>query len=133
VDAVAAFRLPTVRDQADVLGAADGAQRLIQICIEPADPPARLRGRIERAMERLAPELSREVEGACPACGGRVAGTIHVPFLVMEDLRRAAAGVHDEVHRIASAYGWSEAEILALPRMRRRQYADRIRMNDGAS
>ncbi len=133
-DVAAAFRLPTVRDQAEVLGDADGARRLTQICIEPADAPARLRGRIERAMERLAPELSRDVEGACPSCGGKVAGTIHVPFLVMEDLRRAATGVHDDVHRIASAYGWSEAEILALPRVRRRQYADRIRrLVDGAS
>ena len=36
-----------------------------------------------------------------------------------------------DTHRIASAYGWSEAEILALPRTRRRRYADLIAQERG--
>jgi hypothetical protein len=130
-DAGAAFRLPTVGDQAAVLGLPDGPRRLGQMCIEPPDLRARQRARVERAMEQLAPEVSREVEGQCPGCGNILRATLHVPTLVVEELRRAAAGIHDEIHLIARAYQWSEAAILALPRTRRRSYADRIRHEGG--
>jgi hypothetical protein len=33
----------------------------------------------------------------------------------------------DAVHQLARAYHWSEREILALPRERRRQYLARVR------
>jgi hypothetical protein len=34
--------------------------------------------------------------------------------------------VLDEVHELASAYGWSEEEILGLSSRRRRQYVERL-------
>jgi hypothetical protein len=123
----AVFRLPTVCDQVDVIGQADAVVRLTRLCIDPPDLPARQRARIERAMEGLAPELSRAIEGVCPQCAQMLTGAVYVPLLVMDELRRAAAGVQDDVHWIASVYHWSEVEILALPRGRLRHYAERIR------
>ena len=32
----------------------------------------------------------------------------------------------DEVHQLATAYGWTEAEILALSDTRRAAYLDRV-------
>jgi len=123
----AAFRLPTVADQAAVIGLPDAPRRLAASCIDPADLGARARARIERAMERLAPEVSREVRGVCPACGNTLSAMLHVPLLVIEELRRAAGRIHDDIHLIADAYHWNEASILALPRARRQTYAERIR------
>ena len=55
-------------------------------------------------MESLAPEVSREITGTCPACGDSLSATLHVPLLVIDELRRAAANVYDDVHLIASTY-----------------------------
>jgi hypothetical protein len=50
-----------------------------------------------------------------------------VANLVIGELKRAAAAVHDEVDLIARAYHWPEPLILSLPQPRRRAYAERIR------
>jgi hypothetical protein len=122
-----AFRLPTAADQAAVEGQPDAARRLAERCIDPPRPPARLLRRIERAMEALAPEVSRPLSGLCPECGAEVEAALHVPRLVVGEFTREAARLYDEVDLIARAYHWHEAEILALPQPRRRAYADRIR------
>jgi hypothetical protein len=126
-DAPAAFRLPTAGDQCAALGRADGARLLAQRCLDPPDMAGPLRARAGRAMAVMAPEVSRPVAGRCPACGASVRAGLHVPSLVMTELRRAAAGLHEEVHLIASAYHWDERAILALPRRRRQGYAERAR------
>lgn len=121
------FRLPTAGDQAAVAGVPDAARRLGDRCIDAAKPPARLRGRIERMMAAMAPEVSRPLSGQCPSCGAQVAAPLHVTRLVVGELSREAGSLHDEVDLIASAYHWPEAEILRLPRCRRQAYAERIR------
>jgi hypothetical protein len=105
----------------------DALRRLVERCIDAPNPPARLRGRIERAMAALAPEVSRELAGSCPECGETVEAMLHVTRLVVAEFLREAANLYDEVDLIARAYHWREAEILRLPRQRRRAYADRIR------
>jgi hypothetical protein len=126
-DAPAAFRLPTAADQCAVLDRARGARLLAERCLDPPDMAGPLRARAERAMAVMAPEVSRPVIGRCPACGAGVRAGLHLPSLVMTELRRAAAGLPEEVHLIASAYHWDEAAILALPRKRRQGYAERAR------
>ena len=123
----AAFRLPTAGDQAEAAGRADGARLLVRRCFDDPPPPARLRGRIERAMAAMAPEVSRPLAGRCPDCAAVVQAPLHVARLVVGELARAAGALHDEVDLIARAYHWPEAEILRLPRVRRQAYADRIR------
>jgi hypothetical protein len=126
-DAQAAFRLPTAADQQAVLGEAGAARLLAARCLDPPDMAAPLRARAERAMAAMAPEVSRPVSGTCPGCGALVRAGLHLPGLVIAELRRAAAGLHEEVHLLASAYHWQEAAILALPRARRLAYAERAR------
>lgn len=121
------FRLPTAGDQAAVEGDPNALERLLERCVAPPLPPARLRKRIERAMEAMAPEVSRPLVGTCPGCGETVSAALHVARLVVSEFVRDAASLHDDVDLIARAYHWPEAEILQLPRRRRRAYAERIR------
>jgi hypothetical protein len=123
----AGFRLPTAGDQAAVSLMARPAERLAGLCL---DTTARLRphrARVERAMSAMAPEVSRPIAGTCPACDAAVEAPLHVARIVVAELRRAAGAVHDDVDLIARAYHWPEATILALPQIRRRAYAERIR------
>src|SRR5215470_2793735 len=123
----AGFRLPTAGDQAAVARLARPAQRLAERCLDATARDRHHRARVERAMAAMAPEVSREIAGDCPACGAGVRAPLHVARIVVGELCRAAAAVHDEVDLIARAYHWPEREILALPQERRRAYAERIR------
>jgi hypothetical protein len=131
-DTEVVFRLPTVGDQAAVAGSARAGRDLEELCIKPPGLLARLRARVERAMEQLAPEVSRPIAGQCPHCGQGLSALLYVPVLVLDELRRAAVGIYEEVHLIASAYHWSEDSILALPRARRWGYAERVRAQNRA-
>ena len=84
-------------------------------------------------MELMAPLVSRSMQGVCPDCGGEVTVQLHVPGLVMDELKAAAAGVHDEVDAIAEACHWDEAAILSMPQSRRRAYAETIWRHRGAA
>jgi hypothetical protein len=125
------FRLIEVRDQEKVLGQRDAAHLLTQLCIEPHDGNARSLAhrlaRVVRSMEAMAPAVSRPVAGVCAACDAPVTMPLHVPRLVMDELRMAASGVHQQTHAIAEAYHWDEASILAMPQARRQAYVEMIR------
>jgi hypothetical protein len=43
-----------------------------------------------------------------------------------QDVAQAAQHLLDEVHALATAYGWREPEILALSAARRSYYIDKI-------
>ena len=122
-----AFRLPTAGDQVAVAGRTDAGRRLAELCVDPPRPPGRRRARVERAMAAMAPEVSRPLAGQCPACAAAVEAPLHIAHLVVGELARESANLHDEVDLIARAYHWREAEILKLPRRRRQAYAERIR------
>jgi hypothetical protein len=78
--------------------------------------------RIESALEAQAPEITNRVKAACAGCS-RMNEIEIDPIL---HLRRPFQGVSIDIHRIASVYHWSEAEILSLPRQRRLRYLDLI-------
>jgi hypothetical protein len=123
----AGFRLPTAGDQAAVARMAQSTRHLAERCLDATARAPYRRARVERAMAAMAPEVSRPIAGECPACATSVRAPLHVARVVVGELRRAAATVHDEVDLIARAYHWPEATILALPQDRRRAYAERIR------
>ncbi len=121
------FRLPTAADQLAILGLPDAATQLAASCIPDAALDTRLRNRTERAMQSLAPPLSRALSAPCPDCGEALTVTLHVPRLVLDELRLSASALHEDIHAIAALYHWDQATILALPQTRRRAYADLIR------
>jgi hypothetical protein len=123
----AGFRLPTAQDQAAVASLGDPARHLAERCLDASARRPPQRRRVLRAMAAMAPEVSRPIAGACPACAARVQAPLHVARVVVGEMRRAAGAVHDDVDLIARSYHWPEAAILALPQDRRRAYAERIR------
>jgi len=115
------LRVPTGADQEVIAELPDGqaVRRLFERCLiagaaqEDDDLDA-----AEAAVEAVSPEVALAVLAACPACG--TSNEIAVdPYLV---LATRSDELFTEVHRLASSYHWSEAEILALPRARRQLY-----------
>jgi hypothetical protein len=135
------FRLPTVSDQIEALASSFPYAQLVQCCIERSidagqsdeagrpdmQPGVRSTAAAERAMEAMAPTLSRPISGACAVCGASMTLQLHVPSLVLNEIHSSAVGVHSEIHAIAANYHWPEAAILALPQVRRQAYTEAIR------
>ena len=126
------FRLPSVADQAIVFGRPSARALLAGRCID-AHGGARAVARVERAMEAMAPIVSRPLTGQCTECGAAMTMRLHVSQLVVDELKMAATGVHEEIHAIARTYHWDEQTILAMPQSRRQAYADTIRHGEQAS
>ena len=121
------FRLPTGGDLAALEDQPRVERELIRQCARPAGISARIRRRMERAMEALAPSLSRIVQGQCPECGGVLQIYFDVRSFVLRELRDRAASVYQDVHLLALYYKWPEESILSLPQKRRRYYAEMLR------
>lgn len=128
-----AVRVPTGADQDAVAAIEDAgaAERaLLARCAEPgpggAPPLSELTAddvaRIEAVLEDLSPAVVTRLAARCPACGCDLAVELN-PYLT---LGATSERLLDEVHALAQAYHWGEAEILSLPLDRRRRYLARI-------
>ncbi|CAG7654541.1 hypothetical protein [Actinacidiphila bryophytorum] len=120
------FRLPTAGDVLAAGTGGDGRRALVEACVRGDRSAGPLRA-AERAMAALAPTLRSEVQGTCPECGATVGLDVDVRELCLEELVFLAGGVLDEVHLLASAYHWSERDILGMTSRRRASYAERVR------
>lgn len=78
------------------------------------------------ALEARAAGLALEIGTACTECGASMVLPFDVAAFLDAELGARAARLLDEVHEIASAYHWSERQILALPTPRRHDYLSRI-------
>jgi hypothetical protein len=124
------LRAPTGGDQMRAAAVADdeSAPRLLAtLCLTPGDAPPALseadRETIEAALDDVLPQIPWAVTAPCPDC--RAQNVIAIDVCAW--LAHMAAGPLYDVHEIASAYGWSERDILALPRERRQAYLELIR------
>jgi hypothetical protein len=126
------FRLPTVADQLHALATPHPYALLEQRCIDaPHHLDRHTLATVERAMETMAPAVSRPITGICAACGDSIRLQLYVPTLVLDELCASASGIHREIHTIAATYHWPESTILALPQLRRQAYTEAIHQSLG--
>lgn len=118
------FRLPCAADQLAIALEPEPEQALVRLCVRPAALPSSAQQRVEAAMEAIAPSLSSELAGICPECDAAVTAVFDPLQYTLHELRDQAAFVYEEVAAIAHHLHWSEAEILALPTVRRARYAE---------
>jgi hypothetical protein len=127
------FRLPTSRDLARVAAAtepADAARGLLDVCLVAGDAAdSWSEEEIEAAGERLAaadPLAEVQLDFTCPACGEKFEETLDMASFLWSELQGRAERLLLDVHLLARAYGWSEAEVLALSPVRRNFYLDMV-------
>jgi hypothetical protein len=133
------FRLPNTLDLAALTSGADVADArrvLLGRCLLSAR-----RGDAEVAAGHLPPEVLEAVAGrmgeadpqadiqlalVCTRCAHRWQEAFDVGLFLWGELHAWAARTLGEVHKLARAYGWREADILALSPVRRQFYLDMI-------
>jgi hypothetical protein len=134
-----AFRVPTAEDLASlrlVTDPREALSRLMQRCVIEAD-----RDGIATDIDAIEPAVAEALNEAlaaadpggetvlavvCPACGAPNRAIFDSPSFVWSETQVLARSTLLEVHDLASAYGWSEPEILALRPARRRFYLEAI-------
>ncbi len=115
----------------------DGRRLLLERCISSAKRrgkrigAARLPDRILRlVVERMAeadPIADVQLELDCPGCRHAWRATFDIASFFWAELDAWARRVLREIHVLASAYGWSESEILGLSAWRRQAYLELAR------
>jgi len=109
---------------------------LIERCVleasSPEGPAVALRELPEATVEAIVEALADTDPGAhtalqvrCP-CGGEWVAELDIRDVVWSDLTEWVGRTLTEVHHLAQAYGWSEAEILAMSGWRRRWYLEAV-------
>ena len=77
---------------------------------------------ISASISAIDPLVDFGVSCRCPACGAPNEVAIDLEVTALDRLARRHAALLLEVHRFASAYGWTESEVLAVPSSRRARY-----------
>jgi hypothetical protein len=125
------FRLPTTRDLAELPGGDPVAARrlLLGRCVRWSGHPLpdSIGQAVEAAMEVVAPGAAVDVAIRCDGCGGDTEAVLDVPALLWAEVEAEAVTLVQEVHELATAYGWSEAEVLRLSAPRRTAYLELVR------
>ena len=133
-----AFRVPSAGDLAAVRGLDTGAARrlLLERCItevrsrgkRPSTKrlPARIVAAVLERMAELDPQADVRTHVRCPACGHGWEAVFDVVSFFWAELDAWAHRTLHDVHVLATAYSWSESEILGLGPQRRRYYLELV-------
>jgi hypothetical protein len=122
--ATLSYRVPSVADLAAAHACpdADAAEALLVTrTLGPGVDPALLAG-AAAAIDGRHPLLAPRVDVRCGACDAGFTAGLDLAEAAWAGLAAAAARLLDEVAYLARAYGWSEAEVLAVPPARRARY-----------
>jgi len=134
------FRPPNTADLLAVPEGADaGAARaiLLERCIvhasdskgRPVAPgalPGELLPAIMDGMARADPQAVVELDLACAACGRAFQAIFDIAGFLMREIHAWAQQMLRDIDSLARAYGWREADILALSPTRRQFYLDLV-------
>jgi hypothetical protein len=129
------FRVPTTEDLLDLPDDSPEAELLAR-CIHEArvrgqhvsakQLPAGISQAIVAEMSRADPQAEIGVSIDCPVCAHRWSMDFDITSYVWTELDDWARRLLREIHSLASAYGWSERDILEMSPRRRRLYAEMV-------
>jgi len=135
-----AFRLPASDDLLALSRApdrADARRMLIDRCIlradrsgAPADVaslPESVIAAVAAGMTAADPQADVELALSCPACAHAWHSAFDVAGFFWQEIHAWAKFTLRSVHTLARAYGWREAEVLALSPTRRQIYLELAR------
>lgn len=127
------YRAPDIGDWRAATAAGDFAAALMRRCVahcEDADGapcdcaalPAPVADALSDALDALEPGACVDFDLSCPECATRWSAPMDCGAVLYREVRTRAESMLVEVDALARAYGWSEAQVLALSPTRRAAY-----------
>jgi len=133
------FRLPSSNDLATLVpdeNIAIQKRRLVQRCVMNVKSGGQSLGAdqlpedavtaLSERMSELDPQGDVQIALTCPQCAHHWHAPLDVVSFFWSELHAWAIRLLRDVHVLASAYGWREADILALSLWRRQAYLELI-------
>jgi hypothetical protein len=128
------YRLPTSRDLAfalaDAVNPQTAAVRLVKGCrLTPHESAAWTVEDVDEIGELMAaadPAAETRIALRCPACGHEQDEVLDIAIFLWAEIAAVAKRLLREVHALASAYGWTEAQVLSLSAARRNLYMEMV-------
>src|SRR5436305_1501047 len=102
------------------------AARCGELEIAAAELPAQVWTAIAQRLAEADPQADVQLALACPKCQHAWKTPLDIVSYFWSEIDAWAARLLYEIHALASAYGWREAEVLALSPWRRRAYLELI-------
>jgi hypothetical protein len=95
--------------------------------IRPADLPAPIVEQLSASLAAADPQADLQLLLDCPECGHQWSALFDIVSFFWRELDAWARRMLRDVHTLAWAYGWREADILALSPERRALYLELVR------
>jgi hypothetical protein len=95
--------------------------------VAPNELPANVEETVIAALGSVDPQADVTLDAQCPACGHGWREPFDIVTFLWTELSVMARRLLADVHALASAYGWSERDILALSPARRNAYLEMLR------
>jgi hypothetical protein len=92
--------------------------------IAASELPEPLVEALDRRLSLADPHADIRLELSCAACGARWEAPFDIVSFLWAEMDAWALRLLRDVHRLARAYGWREADIIALSSSRRQCYLD---------
>lgn len=136
---VARFRLPNIGDLTAISQCQDSetARRLLlgrcligarlgteEIRVESL--PIEVTNAVVKRMTEVDPHGNVEIDLSCPACNHKWRACFDIESFFWTEINAWARRILGEIHILASAYGWREADILNLSPQRRQLYLNLV-------
>jgi hypothetical protein len=129
------FRVPTCLDVARAALAPSPRETLLDACVTRVEGPTgsdvpvsaltdQARQALAHHLAELDPHADIEIDMSCPGCAHGWAESFDIASYLFREVQAWAHRALHDVHALARAYGWSEAETLRLSPLRRRIYLE---------
>jgi hypothetical protein len=126
------FRLPNSFDLITITANKAEPRALLERCLvqvshdgEARDSkqlPTNVTNALVEQMAQADPQADVQLNLSCPACSYQWQSTFDIVSFFWSEINAWAIRILREVHILASAYGWQEADILAMSPYRRQLY-----------
>lgn len=129
------FRLPNSIDISTVIASGAGQPdpaKLLALCVleiqcsgkacEVDDLSGRALQALNRRMEKEDPQADIRMAISCPHCSYQWEAQFDIESYLWTEINSWAERMLQDVHKLASAYGWSEHDILNMSPVRRQLY-----------
>jgi hypothetical protein len=131
------FRLPNTLDLAVIASQKDVEQSrrlLFDRCVieaacngdrrSPDQLPSHVFDAVAKRMAELDPQADTQLALSCPSCGHKWEAAFDIASFFWSEVNSWAYAILRDTHKLASAYGWSESDILSMTAWRRQLYLE---------
>jgi hypothetical protein len=129
------FRLPDSLDMAAAATSTDlssARKTLLERCVlaieQEGQPvgqlPAAVESQLAEQIAQADPQADVRLDLSCPACGHNWGLSFDIESFLWAEVNSLAKRLLREVHTLAHAYGWREADILSMSARRRQAYLE---------